>query len=213
MGWGNAIGAVVGLYGASQQKKAAGKQAKAAQAGLDWTKQVYQDAQGNFSPYLDFGQTGLGGLNALFGGDYSGFYDSPDYMAARDAMNYGLDHSAAARGRLYSGGYMADLSKAQGDLASQYLNNYRNALFHSAQMGQNAASQLGSIGNANAAQVANGYNTLGQAQAMGNVANANMFGSVAGGLSGLLYGGSTYGQQPAQGSSGGVFTNYGYGPQ
>lgn len=212
MGWvGPVLGIASAVIGGNSAKKAADKQAKAAQAGLDWTKQVYRDAQGNFSPYLGLGQQGVSGLSALLGGDYSGFYNSPDYVAAREAMTQSLDDSAAARGRLYSGGHSADLSKYQGNLAAQYLGNYRNSLMGIANMGQNSAAQLGSIGNQNAAQVTQGYGALGQAQAGAQAANGAMWGNALSSLGTLasLYGGSTYG------NSGGsnLYTNYGYGPQ
>ncbi len=211
MSWGAAIGGLVGLYGAKKSGDAAKAAQKGAQAGLDWTKQVYQDAQGNFQPYLGFGANSISGLQALLSGDYSGFMGSPDYVAARDAMNYGLDHSAAAKGRLYSGGYQADLSKAQGDLASGYLNNYRNFLMGGAGMGQNAAAQLGSIGNATATQVMNGYNNLAGAQGAGYGAQAGMAANLATGLQ-SLFGGSTY-QRPPVATAQNPYTNYGYGPQ
>jgi hypothetical protein len=210
MGWANAIqgiGVAAGLWGAKKQGDAAKAQAKGAQAGLDWTKQVYKDAQGNFAPYLGIGQQGVGGLSALLNGDYSGFYSSPDYVAAREAMNYGLDHSAAARGRLYSGGYMADLSKAQGDLAAGYLGNYRNFLGSVAGMGQNAASSLGSLGNGLASNVQAGYNGVADARATQYGAQAAMLNQLVAGL------GQFYRPTGTTTTNTNVYTNYGYGPQ
>lgn len=218
MGWGNAIQAVgvaANLWGSKKGADAAKDAAKGAGAGLDWVKNVYQDAQGNFAPYLGLGQQGVTGLTALLNGDYSGFYNSPDYKAARDAMNYGLDHSAAAKGRLYSGGYMADLSKAQGDLAAGYLGNYRGFLGNVAGMGQNAAAQLGGIGTGTGGLVMQGYNNLANAQGQQAGAQAAMGVNFANGLQ-SLFGGSTYGgqtQQPQPQPSQYAYTNYGYGPQ
>jgi hypothetical protein len=205
--WGAIISAVGSLYSNSQQNKAAGKQQQGAQAGLDWLKSVYGDAQGNFAPYLSYGQGagGLGGLSALAGGNYDGFLKSPDYMAARDAMNYGLDHSAAARGSLYSGGYQADLSHAQGDLASQYLGNYRNSLFQGAGLGMTAASNLGSIGNGLAAGIQNGYNGVANAQATGYGANAGLATGLAG-----LFNNYWQGRDPQQ-QTGSSYSGQGYG--
>src|SRR6185503_17726326 len=90
------------------------------------------------------------------------------------------DHSAAARGSLYSGGYQADLSKAQGDLASQYLGNYRNGLMSLAGMGMQAASNLGSIGNGLAANVQSGYNGIANAQQQGYDSNGQLAASLGG---------------------------------
>jgi hypothetical protein len=178
MGWGSVVGAGLGLLGANQQSEGAEANANAMLEGIDFSKQVYGDAQGNFAPYLGIGQTGVNGLQALMGGDLSGFWNSPDNVAQREAMNYGMDHSAAARGRLYSGGYGADLSKAQGDLASQQLGNYRNSLFGLAGMGQNAAGTLGSIGTQTAGNVMQGYGAYGNAR-------QSAYDARAGGLYGL----------------------------
>jgi hypothetical protein len=207
MGWSNAIQGAGMALSAYEQNKAGHAAGHGAGQGLDWTKQVYRDAQGNFAPYLAYGTGagGLGGLSALMGGNYDGFMKSPDYMAARDAMNYGLDHSAAARGSLYSGGYQADLSHAQGDLASQYLGNYRDALFRGAGLGEQAASNLGSIGNGLAGNVQNGYNSIANAQ-------GTQYGALAGlgtGLAGLL---NNYyqGRDPQQ-QTGSSYSGQGYG--
>jgi hypothetical protein len=178
MGWGSAIGAGLGLLGANQQSEGAEANANAMLDGIDFSKQVYGDAQGNFAPYLGLGQGGVNGLQALLGGDYSGFYNSPDYQAAREAMTYGVDHSAAARGSLYSGGHLADLSKAQGDLATGYLGNYRGFLGGLAQMGQQSAGTLGSIGTQTAGNVMQGYGAYGNAR-------QSAYDARAGGLYGL----------------------------
>lgn len=207
MGWGNAIQAVgvaANLWGSKKNADAAKEGVKGSQAGLEWIKQNYGDAKQNFAPYLGLGQQFSGGLQSLLGGDYSGFYNSPDYKAARDAMTYGLDHSAAARGRLYSGGYQADLSKAQGDLAAGYLGNNRNFLMSGAQMGQNAAAQLGSIGTGTGSQIMSGYQNLADARGTQAGASAAMANALASGLAQFYYGGSTYGN--SGGGSGGYYS-------
>ncbi len=158
--------------------KAAGAQQNGAQQGLDFAKGVYGDAQNNFSPYLGIGTGGINGLQSLLNGDYSGFYNSPDYKSARDAMTYGLDHSAAAKGNLFSGGYQADLSAAQGNLANNYLGNYRNSLMGLAGLGAGAAGTLGQIGSNATGHIMDAYNNIGQAQAQG-------YGAIGGGLAGF----------------------------
>jgi len=182
MGWANVVQGAVGLYGASQDKKAAGAQEDAANAGLDFTKQVYGDSQSNFSPYLQQGQTGVNGLSALAGGDYSGFQNSPDYLYARDEMKYGLEHRAAARGASNAGGTGLDMAQHLNGLASQNLGNYRNSLQFLSQSGQNAAGTLGGIGTGTSQMVNNAYGNVGDARASGYGANAN----AAYGLGGLF---------------------------
>ena len=167
MGWDTLLTGGVSLLNGFLGNKSAKAQQQGAQAGLDFTKSVYRDAQGNFQPYLTAGQGGLNGLSSLAGGDYSGFQNSPDYLYARDQAIYGGDHSAAAQGRLYSGGYPVDLAQQISGIASQNLGNYRNSLQYLAGMGQQSATSLGSIGNQNAQQQTNGYNNVANARASG----------------------------------------------
>lgn len=180
--WGAIIGAAASLYGNSQNQKGAHAGQEAAQQGLDWTKQVYQDAQGNFHPYLDIGQTGLAGLNKLASGDYSGFNTSPDYLYARDQAQYGIEHGAAARGSLYSPGTNVDLARELSGIASQNLGSYRNSLMGLAGLGIQAASNLGSIGVGQSGNVQAGYNAIGNARQQGY----DSTGQLAAGLGGLF---------------------------
>ena len=108
----------------------------------------YDKSAANYQPYLNYGQGmgGLGGLDKLNSGDNSGWMNSPDFKAAQDAGMYSMDHSAAARGRLYSGGYGMDAAKGLGDIASGYLGNYRNSLQWGANLGQQSAQGLGQLG-------------------------------------------------------------------
>lgn len=184
MGWGDILGGVTSIIGGVQGNNAADDQAEAAQAGLDFQRGVYNDAQGNLSPYMQYGQGqgGLGGLAALAGGNYDGFMKSPDYLAARQAMQYSGDHGAAARGNVFSGGHQVDMAQKQGDLASGFLNNYRNSLQWGAGLGQQSAMGLGGLGQSAAGNMMQGFGNLGQAQAQGRGATAGMWGGLLGGL-------------------------------
>lgn len=192
MSWGYVAVAAATVIGGAMSAKGSRDAAKAGnkgqQAGIDWLKQVYGDSQGNFNPYIQFGQGagGLGGLNQLASGDYSGFMNSPDYLASQKAMQYSMDHGAAARGRVFSGGFQKDLAQAQGDLAAGYLGNYRNSLMQGAQMGQNAAAQLGSIGTGTGAQIAQGYGQMGQNSAMGAIGASNAQANSLAGLASIF---------------------------
>ena len=207
MGWATAISAGLqigsSLFGGSQAKKAAKAQGAAAGRAADYAKGIYGDAQGNFSPYLGLGQTGASSLQALYGGDTSGFTNSADNVYQREQMVYGQDHSAAARGRLNSGGYAADLNANMSGLASQQLGNYRNGLMGLAQMGQGAAGSLGQIGTNISQQVGSAYGAQGAAQAQRYGANAGMAGGIANTL-GNLAGGMNFGGGGSGGSSFGV---------
>jgi hypothetical protein len=186
--WGAAIGAAAiigsGVMQSNAAKKAGKQQAAAAQAAIQQTEQNYQRTAANLNPYIDAGSSALAQMQKLNSGDYSSFTASPDYQFSLNQGLQGLDRSAAARGSLYSGGHSADvLNFAQG-LASQNYNNYYSKLAGLAQGGQNAASNLGSVGTGNAAAIGGYLTNSGNAQAEGyiNSANAtsNMMGQLAG---------------------------------
>jgi hypothetical protein len=126
-------------------------------------------------------------LQAVNNGDYTGFYDAPDYQAALGQGLEAVDRQAAARGLLGSGGTDADRIRFGSDLASQQLGAYRGSLMGIANLGQNSASNLGQLGtsytqmqtgqnsNAGAAR-ASGYGAWGNAlMGVGNAAG-NYFG-------------------------------------
>lgn len=141
----NLIGAGVslasGLLGNSSARRAGRAQQQAAQQARGLTQQ----AREGFTPYSEAGTTNLNRLNALMGGDYSGFTSSPDYMAAQQEGMRALDRGAAARGALYSGGADADRIRFGSNLASQQLGQYRNALAGLAGMGMQAQGSIADL--------------------------------------------------------------------
>jgi hypothetical protein len=177
--------AVVGAISQNNaSNKAASAQKNAANAAIQQQELNYNRTAANLNPYIDAGGSALAQLQKLNSGDYSSFKESPDYQFTLNQGLQGLDRSAAARGSLYSGGHSADvLNFAQG-LASQNYNNYYSKLAGLAQGGQNAASNLGSVGTGNAAAIGGYLTNSGNAQAEGyiNSANAtsNMMGQLAG---------------------------------
>lgn len=133
------------------------------------------------------GSSGGAPQNALAAGggqpDYSAFYDSPDYQFALQQGVQTLDRSAAARGRLYSGGYGQDLTKFGQGLASQQLNNYANRLGTIAGVGQTASNNLASLGANYANQYGQNLNNAADARSSAYAANANANSNLANGLS------------------------------
>ena len=186
MGWANVITGAAGIYGASQQKKGADAQADAANEGLDFTKQVYADSQGNFQPYLQAGQYGLNGMTSFLGGDASGFKASPYYNLGMEEAQYGIDHGAASRGSLYSGGHSLDLAKGLNNVFMNNVGAYTSGLQNLANSGQNAAGTLGGIGSQTTQMVNQGLNNVGNANASSYQANADL-GFGLGGLANNWY--------------------------
>ena len=181
------------IYSQNQNADAAANAAKqsqnAANAALATSKANYQQANTNLSPYISTGDTALSQLAAVNNGDYSGFNQSPDYLYALQQGLQGVDRSAASRGALYSGGTSVDTLKAAEGLASQNLGNYRSSLTQQAQLGEGAASNLGSLGQGQAGQVGNigvtnagNQTTAGYNAAAGNINTANNTSSILGQL-------------------------------
>jgi hypothetical protein len=139
-------------------------------------------------------------MQKLNSGDYSSFKESPDYQFTLNQGLQGLDRSAAARGSLYSGGHSADVMNYAQGLASQQYSGYYGKLAGLAQSGQNAASNLGSVGTGNAAAIGGYLTDSGRAAANGAYDSANAWGNTAGQLANLA--GTYFGNQgPATATS------------
>jgi hypothetical protein len=166
----------VGLYSAHQQRKGA---KEGAQAQTDASNAAIGEARQNLSPYMDFGQSAIPLLQQLNQGDYSGFLNSPDYLAARDLGQGQIDHSAAARGGLFGGGHTRDTMKFGSQLGAQYLGQYRNSLLNQLGGGQNAASTLTNA-------VTGQMNNIGDARQSAYQSQADTNTQLAGGLAGMF---------------------------
>jgi len=228
MPWGAAIAAVGAIGGAYIQNKgaqdAADSQSAAQQAAIDEQRRQYDQTRQDLSPYMQWGGQAIPLLSKLNAGDYSGFLNSPDYQAAFQQGQGAIDSSAASRGGLFGGGHTKDSIAFGSGLASQYLGNYRNALFQQAGSGQNAAAGLGGLGANMATNIGNAYTNMGNAQANGAYGSANAYSNALnslGQIGGYYFGNKSqpqtmtgYGQSGMQytapSSNGGSWIN-GYG--
>ena len=214
MGWGSAIGVVGGLFGASQQRRAADAQAKASEAAIAEQRRQYDQMRADQSPFMQYGQGSLGGLNSLMSGDYSGFMNSPDFKARVQLSNEQFNNGAAARYRLFSGGAQSDRDALNQNLAAQGLGDYRGFLQWGANLGQNAAAGVGQAGQASANQIGGYLQNRGDAQASAYGANAGLGYGLAGILGQQPWAqnnmfGSSYGGGYGTGSGGAPFTAWG----
>jgi hypothetical protein len=185
--WGAIISAVGSLLGGAMSSNgadnAADSQRQAAQQGIDEQRREWDQMRHDLAPYMDAGTGALSGLQKLMRGDYSGFENSPDYLYAKQQMTQGLDRSAAARGRLYSGGYGVDLSGHLNGLASQNLGTYRNFLAGLAHEGQASAAGVGAAGMSMANSIGQLYGNMGDAGAYGAMGSANAWANALNGAS------------------------------
>lgn len=204
MPWGVAVAAVVGAYGANEQKKAgeaaADAQSDASAAAIAEQRRQFDLTRQDNMPWLETGQWALGRYKDVMNGDYTDFYNSPDYLATQQQGLGFLDRSAAARGGLFGGGHGADLMKYGQGLAAQQLGNYRGALGTLAGYGQNTAQSLGQFGANAANQIGSQYNNIGNARASSYFNSADVNSQFASGLGNAF--GNWYGNNSANNGGG-----------
>lgn len=120
---------------------------------------------------------GLGGG----GGDFSQFYQTPDYLVAMGEGLRGLDRSLASQGRLGSGGADADRIQFASNLGTQAFGNFTNNLFRLAGFGSQGNQQLNSLGQNFGSAAAQQFGNIGDARASSYANRANAWGSGLGG--------------------------------
>jgi hypothetical protein len=188
-------GAVVGssLIGASASKSAASSQAAAADRAAELQNQQFQQTRQDQMPWLKAGEQALNKLIPMtdytkFGMDQ--FTADPGYAFRLSEGQKALDRNAAARGGLISGGALKAAQRYGQEMGSQeYMNAFNryqtersaalNPLQSLAGVGQTAATNLGTMGAANAANVGNLITGGAAANAAGQVGMAN---AITGGL-------------------------------
>lgn len=166
------------------------------QNALDFQNNEWEQQQQNEAPFLELGQTAAGRLNEFSANPFTAPTEAeaaatPGYQFTLDQGIGALDKSAAARGNLFSGTQGTDLEKYATGLADStyndvynralntYMTNY-NTLMGETGVGQNAAAQLGSEGQAAAGNVSN-LDLIGgsqQAQQINNAAAARASGYI-----------------------------------
>ncbi len=186
MSWGAVAGAGVSLVGGLLSSK---KNKGANNAALRAQQQAFAANNANLQPYMDYGKNNLNTLNQLNSGNFSSFYESPDYQFTKGQSIGALDSSAASRGNLFGGGQSADLARLGAGLASQEYNNFYSKINNAAGMGLGAASALaGNNQNLANAQANNAYNNaanstglIGLGTGLASNLLSNYFGNSAGG--------------------------------
>lgn len=207
-----------GIMGSNAANKAAGQAAAAQQRALDFSKGIYTDAQGNFSPYIHTGQdalTSLAGFLGLPGGNAGGsqatfqqFTETPFYQFALDQGNLAVNRQLAAQGLSNSGAQGRALAQYNQGYASQQFGNYLDQLGKLAGFGQQGAGQLAGVGTNVAQQVGQQYGQQGAAQAAGTMGSNNAWTTALQGALGAL---ATPGQAPQPGQTPSILERIGTG--
>jgi hypothetical protein len=185
--------AVAGVASSAMSSSAAGSAAQAQENAANTASAdqmaMFRATQANEQPYMNVGNTAVNQLGQLASGNYSSFYNSPNYQFAQQQGLQALDASAAAKGNLYAGGYGKDLEQYGQGLASQQYNNYYGQLMGLASLGQNAASTTGYQGANAASQSGNDLMTGASAYGTGQINQANAWSN---GLGQVMNGVGTY---------------------
>lgn len=92
-----AVQAGLAIAGGAMQARSARRAGQAQAQAAAQAQGFHTQAREGFTPYQQAGEQNLNRLNALMGGDYSGFQNSPDYLAAQEEGMKALDRGAAAR--------------------------------------------------------------------------------------------------------------------
>lgn len=190
MSWGMVAGAAVSLIGGSMasrsERRGQEAQQEASEASIAEQRRQYDQTRTDQLPFLEAGYGALDRQEAVLGGDYSGFMNSPDYLYARDEMQRGVERGAAARGSLYNGGTNVDLARHLGGLASQNLNSYWQKLAGQAGQGQQVGSGLGALGMGMANNIGNINMNNAAAQASSYQRQGDIWGQTAAGIGGAF---------------------------
>ena len=117
--------------------------------------------------------------------DYSAFYQSPGYDFRLQEGARAVERSAAAKGKLMSGGLLRELTSFGQGLASSEFNTYADRLASMAGIGQSATGSTGALGSAAAGQYGETSNQLGQTIMSSGQARAE---GIIGGSNALLQG-------------------------
>ena len=180
-----AVASVAGsLIGAGASDDAAHAQEQAAEKAAQAQVDQYNKTRNDLMPWIDSGDSALNTMNnAMFNGDYSQFYESPDYQFRFNEGQRALDSSGAANGMALSGSQLKAITKYGGDLAAGEYNNWFNNLNSMSSTGANAAGQVADLGAATASNVGNSMIAGGDAAASGYINEANAYTNGIAGLS------------------------------
>ena len=205
--------AVLGMVGSSMQanaaQSAAGQYANAAQQGIQYNKEMYNNVLGQNQPYMNAGQQGVG--------LYSDLANS-GYLTAQPSMNdltklmpnyqFGLSQGMGQfNAGINAGGGAISGNAIQGgqQFAQDYAGNALNNAFNQYQVnrsnvvsnvnaltgvGQQANQTVANAAAGTSANVSNALSSIGNAQASGTMGAANAYASGLNNISNyaMLYG-------------------------
>lgn len=208
------MGFITDLFGAGEAKQAARAQEQGYQQAGETIRGGGDTALSRYAPYAATGRQANRMIQDVMGGDYSSFYESPDYQFRKEEGEKALERGAAARGMNLSGATLKDMNRFNQGLASTEYGNWYNRLVGQQGLGANVAGAQAGIDQDTAAGVADTQIGAAGARASGYMAEANMknslmsnlLGSAANAATGGMYG---VGKAAMGGGGGGAPASYG----
>lgn len=191
-----------GILGGKGAQKAAQQQAAAIQKGIDEQRNEFAQTQANEAPYLQAGNSALGGNNGLLsllglsGNDAQSaaiaqLKASPQFTSQYNTGLDAINQSAAATGGLRGGNNALSESNFGAQLLNQVLGQQESNLGGLVQVGSGTANSLGQFGQQNASSLAALLSGQGNAQASGTLGQTNALTNAIKGISSSF--GSTQG--------------------
>ena len=155
---------VTGVEGAQDAaNKAAGIQARGAEAGIAEQRRQFDVTQANLQPFQEAGVGAIGQQQALLGLSgveaqneaFAGLQESPGQRFLRDRQQKALLRNASAIGGLGGGNVRTALQEQAVGFAQQDINNQFGRLGQLAGQGQAATTNLGQFGAQTASNISN----------------------------------------------------------
>lgn len=181
MSWGNvavAAGTVVAGYMGSQSKKkaastAAGAQVEAARLGIEETRRQFDKLQELLSPYVQFGEKGIGAYEALLGlsgpeaqrREVKMLEESPVFQSMLKQGESAILSNASATGGLRGGNTQGALAQYRPELLAKMVEQRYGQLSDVLRFGQASAAGVGAGAQQAGANIASLMQQTGAAQA------------------------------------------------
>lgn len=150
------LGAVGSMFGSSGAKK----QLQLMRDALDYQKGIDKRTYKDLGAYRDFGGQQLNALTGFLNDKNPEDFVDPGFQFRMDAGTNAINNNAATKGMLQSGDTLRELTQFGQDMGSQEYGNAFNRWLGEGQfrqgltgIGQNAATQGGSLANQGAANI------------------------------------------------------------
>jgi hypothetical protein len=179
---------VSGVVQSKAQKSAAATQSASAQAGIDEQRRQFDAVQKLLAPFVTGGATAFGQQMALTGAAgadaqraaIQAIEQGPEFTALARQGENAILQQASATGGLRGGNVQGALAQFRPQILSGLIEQQYGRLGGLAQMGQNAATNQATFGQATGQNVSNLLAQQGAAQAGGTLASAQTWGNLLG---------------------------------